>query len=126
MRKLSQTGLIEIETIETMSLNLHFLEGFAISRLINISDKISKFLVVKTHQKTENILSSPLFQMKQSRSAGKADSEQDYECRCSVPSLGQLQKKFLDLIAKLFYKHGKFVRIQSLILGLVVVKESDE
>ena len=64
--------------------------------------------------------------MKQSRSAGKADSEQDYECRCSVPSLGQLQKKFLDLIAKLFYKHGKFVRIQSLILGLVVVKESDE
>ena len=31
------------------------------------------------------------------------------ECSCSLPSLGQLQKKFLTLIAKLFYKHGKFV-----------------
>ena len=67
--------------------------------------------------KKENILPLSLFQMKQSRSAGKADSEEDCECRCSVPSLGQLQKKFLDLIAKLFYKHGKFVRIKPLVLG---------
>ena len=33
------------------------------------------------------------------------------DCRCNLPSLGQLQKKFLTLIAELFYKHGKFVSI---------------
>ena len=66
--------------------------------------------MVEKNTLKKQTLPLPIFQMKQSRSAGKADSEEDCECRCSVPSLGQLQKKFLDLIAKLFYKHGKFVR----------------
>ena len=30
-------------------------------------------------------------------------------CHCGLPSLGKLQKGFLNFIAKLFYKHGKFV-----------------
>lgn len=48
--------------------------------------------------------------MKQSRAGEKHGSgAEDCECHCNLPSLGQLQKKFLNLIAKLFYKHGKFV-----------------
>ena len=45
----------------------------------------------------------------------------DCNCRCSLPSLGQLQKKFLTLISELFYKHGKFVsytKIKTSILSL--------
>ena len=43
------------------------------------------------------------------QSGDRKPAEDDCQCRCSLPSLGQLQKKFLTLIAKLFYKHGKFV-----------------
>ena len=37
------------------------------------------------------------------------DMKSSSSCSCALPSLGKLQKGFLNFIAKLFYKHGKFV-----------------
>ena len=37
------------------------------------------------------------------------DMKSSSSCQCGLPSLGKLQKRFLNIIANLFYKHGKFV-----------------
>lgn len=68
--------------------------------------KKSKFRISQEYY--ANDIKSWSFQMKQS---GDRKPGGDCECSCGIPSLGQLQKKFLNLIAKLFYKHGKFVSL---------------